>query len=749
MISFPTTLNKGGHYFNQPKQSSSVKDSILSSLTSTFKNSINNSISNMTSGRGFDTEGIRYNEDRDYNNQIDLTNRDFSSHDSIIYDNNKLGPQSTDNNSTFTQSDVESPFHIDNSTLTIMNNYKATINDVLIETGCDSPEDKKGANYTTHNYRGKKSTAPSLFNPYFAVLKRGITSNVPLLSGSASWEAKNLNASEITDCSIRALIEESSKAGGGVLGQARYRYIDFMYCKDLGKISNNHLITLRRYAHPIGDNIFEASTGGRHDNGAVAGDIGRLVAWFNTDDNKLEDILNYDYQATWKELQAKIDQKMSEEDDASRGIMGDIINCMSPRYNLGVSKGGSAASWNRILGMMGISSANGTYANNDVALGRNYDNNKVYTPKNTVQDTHIYEGRLVFKQEFTLTFSYKLRAYASINPKSAFLDLLGNILQVTYHTGHFFKGKNQILGPQPNATGWNKANRIVDSVASGVGKFLDNLFSGNFDAIQNQLASMANSVADAVSNNKTVKGVANGVQQAASGDVAGGLKTAASAIGEAMGDIYNKLKDIGVGDAILGLAKNKLGRPAIYAFDSLLPENYTGLWHVTIGNPKNPIVAFGNLILTDAKITHSGPLGLDDFPTELKVTVSLKHARSRDAVEIGKMYTKGENNLYISLASPFTQIQYRNGTNINSSQYVIKGGSAISDDGKQGTLVMRDKKTEEETDAKTGKKTTKTTDDYVNSLDDNLNGEDGNGYSLYAHFGCSAEAFAFNKDQLR
>lgn len=746
MISFPTTLNKGGHYFNQPKQSSSVKDSILSSLTTTFKNSINNSISSMTSGRGFDTEGIRYNEDRDYNQQTDLDNRDFSFHDSIIYDNNKLGPQSADNKITFAQTDVESPFHIDNDTLTIMNNYKATINDVIIETGCDSPADKKGANYTTHNYKGTKSTAPSLFNPYFAVLKRGITSNVPLLSGSASWETKNVDASKITDCSIRELIKESSKAGGGVLGQARYRYIDFMYCKDLGKISNNHLITLRRYAHPIGDNIFEASTGGRHDNASVAGDIGRLVAWFNTDDNKLEDILNYDYQATWKELQAKIDRKMSEEDNESRGIMGDIINCLSPRYNLGVGAGGSSASWNRMLDHMGISSVGGTYANNDVALGRNYDNNKVYTPKNTVQDTHIYEGRLVFKQEFSLTFSYKLRAYASINPKSAFLDLLGNILQVTYHTGHFFKGKNQILGPQPNATGWNKANRIVDSVASGVGKFLDNLVSGNFDAIQNQLASMGNSLIDSVSNSKVGKGVSKAANQAASGDIAGAGKTVLNTVGEAAGDIYNKLKDIGVGDAILGLAKNKLGRPAIYAFDSLLPENYTGLWHVTIGNPKNPIVAFGNLILTDAKITHSGPLGLDDFPTELKVTVSLKHARSRDSVEIGKMYTKGENNLYISLASPFTQIQYRNGTSFNSSQYTIK--EATSGD-KQGTLVARDKKTEETTDAKTGKKTTKTTDDYVNSLDDNLSKEDGNGYSLYAHFGCSAEAFAFNKDQLR
>ena len=80
--------------------------------------------------------------------------------------------------------------------------------------------------------------------------------------------------------------------------------------------------------------------------------------------------------------------------------------------------------------------------------------------------------------------------------------------------------------------------------------------------------------------------------------------------------------------------------------DSLLKGDDVGLWHVTIGNPKNPIVAIGNLILTDASIQQFGPLGLDDFPTELKVTCTLKHARGRDAVEIGRMYTKGTNGIY-------------------------------------------------------------------------------------------------------
>ena len=108
------------------------------------------------------------------------------------------------------------------------------------------------------------------------------------------------------------------------------------------------------------------------------------------------------------------------------------------------------------------------------------------------------------------------------------------------------------------------------------------------------------------------------------------------------------MSKLGVGQLIRGQLKNALGRPSFYAFDSLLPGGLSGLWHLTIGNPKNPIAAIGNLILDSAEITHSGPLGIDDFPTELTVVVKLKHAKPRDITTIGQMYTKGERGIYLS-----------------------------------------------------------------------------------------------------
>ena len=62
-------------------------------------------------------------------------------------------------------------------------------------------------------------------------------------------------------------------------------------------------------------------------------------------------------------------------------------------------------------------------------------------------------------------------------------------------------------------------------------------------------------------------------------------------------------------------------------------------------------MSIGNLIIEEGTdIQHYGPLGIDDFPTGLKVTVHLKHAKSRDMIDIGKMYTMGRMGLGVPLS---------------------------------------------------------------------------------------------------
>lgn len=575
----------------------------------------------------------------------------------------------------------ENPFKLPSDIIGTMNRYKhvyktptQSLYDAGVLSGQEATEDNIELSMIA------TLSVPSMFNPLCNIQAVGMTDNLPLLNDishsksiSATVETdfmteapskanKNkgkyktekvtvqtnagakINDRDITNCSIRELVSLSHRPNS-ILGLARYKYADFMYCKDVGKVSNNHLITLRKFKRPVGDNIFKTSGSNfanENEKGLFdytgEGDAGRLISWFGTDDNKLEDILNYKYSASWKELNSKIEEVESQEDAGERGPLGMLLNSINPAYNRACLAGmGGAHNLFSHYGAKWFNIPQGGNSQN-THMQRMYDKNRVYTPKNTIQDTNIYEGKLKFEHEITLKFSYKLRAYDNINPKTAFLDLLANILEVTYRRGTFWGGSRRFIGSPANRAGWNKANKFIDEQWDKLGGFLTGLASGTID-FQSIVQSAAAAV-DALKN----------AAQGAIDDLKGKVNANGGGAGGVMRTVLQGMIDLnkktGFTNGLKAQLKNAVGRPALYAMDSLLSADNVGLWHITIGNPKNPIMVMGNMILTGASIQHKGPLGVDDFPTEITVSVTLKPGRSRDLTEIGRMYTKGAGALY-------------------------------------------------------------------------------------------------------
>lgn len=584
----------------------------------------------------------------------------------------------------------EDPFKIGTAHVSAINNYKYTFKHAI-------PEQLESVAYTDDTKKNWGMTvlqsinAPSLFNPYASINVIGITENIPLIhksedtQGNNEYLYDNLNDemsksekaednlskdagtitlqtsiprdnSNISDCSIEALVEESKKPYGGILGLATYRYVDFMYCKDLGKIPNNRLITLRRFPTPVNDNIFKGAhprSGDKKNPSKGIQDMGRLITWFDNDDNRLEDICRYQYHATWKQFESKIDQKASVQPDD--GPLDQLANFLSPQNNILVGKSfsGNNGLLDNIVGgaldVFHIPHSRMSKPQYDINLLSNYDQNRIYEPPNRVWDTHKYEGRLVFNQDITLVFRYTLRNYENINPKTAFLDLIGNIQTVTYRSGSFWGGRNEVYGPQGNSSVYNKANAWIDKAFDKLGGFWSSLASGDFDIsqVQEWLNNAIETASQYLNDAKNAAAKVLGAEgEQAQQQTIQGAKEKLSAAAQAMkewNDHYHWT------DALKGMLKNQLGRPAMYAFNSLLTGEAVGPWHLTIGNPKNPILVMGNLILENAETQHLGPLGIDDFPTEIKVTVQLKHAKSRDSIDIQKMYTKGINSIYHSM----------------------------------------------------------------------------------------------------
>lgn len=451
------------------------------------------------------------------------------------------------------------------------------------------------------------------------------------------------NAGNYTDCTIKKLIELSGFRYNTTpnnnknllqekgLGRGTYRYIDFMYCRDVGKISNNHLITLRRFSHPIGDNIYSKQKDHAGNEKLEINDRGHLVTWFGNEENKLEDICKYSMNSTFRQMNSKIqDVQVNNQEGSSMG--SSLLNLFSGSY-ANMVRAGTAGSENCILGSLTAGSKwfdnKGTYESPQF----HRDANKVWEPKNTIQETHYYEGKIQFAHEFTLVFAYEMKHYDGINGKTAFLDLLGNILRTCHNNGRFWGGAIRVHG-KGFTPGWHKMNKLLNALEKGANNIIDQIFGCTSwaelgDWCMNMLNQAMDMIQGAYEKAKELLTTPEGQAKLR----AWGAKMA-----------HNVVK-MGI-----GMMKNKLGRPAAYATDSLLNGGNTGMWHVTIGNPRNPIMVMGNLIMVNAEVQHYGALGLDDFPTKLKVTCTMKHARPRDITDISKMYTLGQGGLALKMS---------------------------------------------------------------------------------------------------
>lgn len=463
----------------------------------------------------------------------------------------------------------------------------------------------QGGKYENEDFAITAKGRRSLFNSFSGITKMGITQNIPLLDdptlGNAKGSFSSAKASTRrmnTDCTVKSLVE-SSQAGD--MGIAYYSYADFMYCRDLGKLPNNHLITLRRFAYPCSDEILSTpNTPGLAEHHSA--DIGRLIGWFGNEENKLDDILKYSFGMNWKELKAEIQQINGNADNSSQGILGKVMNTfMNDSYAKGAMQGTTETH-----NLFGKYSKGGPYSGAEWLT--QYDSNKVYGPLNVIDQTTIRDTGLKFEHSITLTFNYELRSYNGINPRAALLDLLANILTVCGNTGRFWGGSVNFIGP----TGANGFQNLAIYNAKNPEEFIQGL--------QTDISKGLSKMMDMFKNPKNALSGAKNMLNNALSILAGG-------------------------------ALNALGRPNMYAIKSLLSPSPTGMWHLTVGNPKNPILSCGNLIMENAEVQHYGALGFDDFPTGIKVTVTLKHGKPRDIASIEHMYTMGRDRIYTPMTS--------------------------------------------------------------------------------------------------
>lgn len=505
-------------------------------------------------------------------------------------------------------------------------------NNTLYKQDVDSyvytPSEKEGA--AGSKKEGRKPGPPgkeisdgkspySAFNRYTLMKYRG-TPLTGLVAGAATNLDKDYNlisAETLLEPTITNIIEMTKKHGS--LGY-QYNYSDFAMCKYIGKIPNNYMITLRRFPFPVEDDIITPmviGADGTKEN-AKSPDIARAITWMSeATGNNLTDMLALDYKYHWEEKKADVQTVTATNSDSSGGKLGSGL--MSSRVGKAFMGAGQ--------GM------NGVQVKQTEAAGSGYDPltatypNHVFGPYNKITSmmTRGQDG-LLFEKEFTVKFQYEMKGIYGANPKVLFMDQFANILALTYSTAPFWGGEVRYLGS--------------GSIGKPFGN-IDLLRGGHYKeflgSVMNDLQGMATNIVDDIKKNGL-----------------GGSKVVSNLLGGALMDLFNSPQ-----------------APAIA--NALLTGDATGQWHITVGNPLNPMMVMGNLIITGTKINFKGGNGVQDFPEEMEVEITLKPGRPRDKADIESMFNAGRGRFYL---------KPKDGVDINKtrdvSEYGEKGSGAAN-----------------------------------------------------------------------
>jgi hypothetical protein len=431
----------------------------------------------------------------------------------------------------------------------------------------------------------------SIFNEYAIFRLESSAGNYNMLydkegsSGITPFYSRNPSATNIIAWS------QEQHSGYSPFGSAPYSFSDFLYCKYHAEIPNNYLVTLRRFPIPMVDNL-------KTQDGNNIPPLAQAVTWFGSETgNSLKDIMKFTFGLQWKELEASVQEVIGNE----RGFDDGALN--------GVAGGGAVKSALAFLNpneYSGLAQSQSDYAQQQYGENGPYAN-KVYGPVNVIHKTMLRDRGMHFEGDISLNFHYSLKTIGNINPKAAMLDLISNILVLTYNNAKFWGGAIRYFPQYPRVRQFGDQKKFYSGDIDGYISSLSSEFGKLADTFMKQLSSLLENPLQA-------------------------------------------LQELAKGGGKMFLAnKAAQNRPQILAMRSLLTGDPVGEWHLVVGNPMNPIAMIGNLICTDVEFEFNDELGNDDFPTELKVNIKLKHGKPRDAGDIQSMFNLGNGRTYYGI----------------------------------------------------------------------------------------------------
>ena len=569
----------------------------------------------------------------------------------------------------------------------------------------------------------------SLMNPYAALhLTNGLnedgTTKLIDRSDKRRWyENDNIKTNIITDETEQTLLHYSKYPTTAALiewgnqdpkKRTPYLFQDFVFSKWWNKIPNNRLITLRRYPNPVLDNLNTPSDGivsytyneskkaleigeveKTDDKGKVIRDkkgnvektkathsfsnngvasatpedlkyfspLSTAITYFGEETgNNLKDILKFSTSVKWTETKADVwDLTYTQTPPNNNEAISGGLGAIGFQYGGEIAKALNALSiWDGTGGMSG-----GTVEKNGLPPDPYREgpySNRIMGPVNRIDAVKRRDAGINFEMSgLKIKFNYLARPIGGINSKAVMLDILANFMALGSASAVFFGGAHRFRLPgrrfpanKDSFTRHLYNGDLLGGIKS-IGTRLTNFLDANGGVI-GVLNIMANAAMEIFNNVMGAFGISPNLDTTKEGkDLAQNIQ---GALGEKI--------------------KSGMTVPYIQNMRALLTGEPVGEWHLTIGNPMNPIAMIGNLICTnlEVEIDEEAGLGPDDFPLGWTITVTLDHGMARDRDAIESMFNFGNGRIYelsdafVSSAQKETKIDAGSGHKYN---YTKKG----------------------------------------------------------------------------
>lgn len=413
-----------------------------------------------------------------------------------------------------------------------------------------------------------------------------------------------------------------------------------------------------------------------------------VVTWFGGETgNSLNSLMSFTTGINWEDAKADIWGVTGNDGESKQAVIDKMLGDGGRHLDL-MGTAENSTLTNAMQGTSFITSKIVSFAklnmamNNSVGMsqkayehlrGANVDpynatyRNRVKGPINRIDSVKKRAAGIEFSQSLNIVCEYRSKAIGGINPKAALLDILGNCLEmvsphaVFWGGGHHFQVTPQLYPFRDG--GWRDSfmariyegkflgnDGAIATALSGfkdVGKNESGVF--NFDTAKGVLDQMGGGIMKAIGSALgSISDIFGGVgfldklSESASGNGNDQLnseqaKAAKSKFQTLLGNIKSMWQSEVITQTIL---------PNIQVAGNILVGEPVGEWHLTIGNPLNPIMVIGNLICKSMKVDWEEELGPDDFPIGFKVTYTLEHAMARDSDAIQSMFNRGMGKFY-------------------------------------------------------------------------------------------------------